>query len=256
MEALILAGGLGTRLRPLLNDRPKSIAPIAGRPFLEYLLQKLRRHGISDIILSVGYQAEMIQAYFGDGSRWDLQLKYSLEDTPLGTAGAVKLAQRLLQGDTFLVLNGDSFFDLDLQDFVTQHHAHGAAASLALASIPNPQRYGTVEINQQGQILRFLEKDSATQTGGQGLISAGVYLFHRTVLDKIPPGKSVSLERETFPALIGERFYGIPYQAFFLDIGIPSDYQKLQDEPGPLLAQISTYRAVPGAGSPDMEIQS
>ncbi|RPI83287.1 MAG: hypothetical protein EHM41_16280, partial [Chloroflexi bacterium] len=235
-KALILAGGLGTRLRPLLNDRPKPMAPIAGKPFLEYLLLQLSHYHVQDIILSIGYQAKLISDYFEDGKRWNLQIQYSYEEQPLGTAGAVKLAEDYLQGDTFLVLNGDSFFNLDLTSFIQQHHSKNAQATIALSAVESSQRYGRIELDQDGQILRFLEKSS--EEGSQhttSLINAGVYLFNRPVLDIIPSGIPVSLEREIFPVLIGRQFYGVPYSAFFIDIGVPEDYLKLQQEPGRLL---------------------
>lgn len=235
MKALILAGGLGTRLRPLLDDRPKPMAPVAGKPFLEYLLLQLSHYHVQDIILSVGYQAKLISNYFEDGKRWNLRIQYSYEEQPLGTAGAVKLAEDYLGEDTFLVLNGDSFFDLDLTSFVQQHYSNKAQATIALSAVESSQRYGTVELDQDGQILRFLEKSGEGSQHTTSLINAGVYLFNRPVLDIIPSGIPVSLEREIFPVLIGRHFYGVPYRAFFIDIGVPEDYLKLQQEPGRLL---------------------
>ncbi|MGH2505219.1 MAG: nucleotidyltransferase family protein [Ktedonobacterales bacterium] len=237
MQALILAGGAGTRLRSVLGDNlNKPMAPIAGKPFLDYLIARLQRQGIDDIILCVGYKADLIQSYFGDGARWGVHLSYSRETDFLGTGGALKLAQDLIYDDLFYVLNGDSFFDVDLDALARFHRNAGAQATLALARVENAARYGAVRLDEEtGRIVEFAEKD---ETPRAGLINGGVYLLTRAALDQTPAGQVCSLEREVFPALLAAgALYGQPFPGFFIDIGVPADYARLQADPSPLDAQ-------------------
>jgi NDP-sugar pyrophosphorylase family protein len=235
MDTLILAGGLGTRMRSVLHGRPKSMATIAARPFIEYLLLQLQKQGVTDVILCLGYQGELIGDYCRHNAPPGLRLRYSYEAMPLGTGGTLKLAEPLIQTAEFLVLNGDSFFDIDLQAFMRCHQRWNARASMALAEVEDRQRYGAVEINQQGEISGFLEKAQA----GRGLINGGIYVLGAEVLALIPPGGAVSLEREIFPQLIGRGFYGVPFQSYFADIGVPEAYLTLQANPGRLLAAVA-----------------
>jgi len=236
MQTVILAGGLGTRLHSLLGGKPKPMAPIAGRPFLEYVLLWLKKYGFTEVILCIGYQGVFIQKYFGQGERWGLNIRYSHEEELRGTAGALKLAQGFIRGENFLVLNGDSFVDLDLNILIYYHRVRKALASIALVKVPNTARYGAVEIDESGKIMRFMEKE---ETKTPGLINGGIYVFQREVLELIPEGRPVSLEREIFPKLIGEGFYGLPFQAYFIDIGVPEDYLRLQADPSRLLMAVN-----------------
>jgi D-glycero-alpha-D-manno-heptose 1-phosphate guanylyltransferase len=232
MRALILAGGAGTRLRSVLGDNlNKPMAPVANKPFLEYLVMCLRKQGISEIILCVGYKADLIQSYFGAGNRWNVRLTYSRETEFLGTGGAVKLAEDLVGDKDFLVLNGDSFFDVDLGKLVRLHDETAATATLALAHVDNSQRFGAVRLDATRRIVGFAEKG---QEARAGLINGGIYVLTRDVLDLIPPRQMCSLEREIFPALIDHKLYGLPCQGFFIDIGVPADYERLQTDPSPL----------------------
>lgn len=232
MQAFVLCGGLGTRLAGMLGEQPKPMAPIAGRPFLEYLLAYLKRHGLREVVLCLGYRAEAIAAHFGDGGALGMRIAYSREDAPLGTGGAFRQAASLLVGDHLLAMNGDSLFDMDLADLVAYHHRQHALATIALAQVPDTSRYGSVEVDPQGRIRRFLEKRAG---GGPGLINSGVYVFQRQVLDRIPAGRAVSLEREVFPGLMGSPFYGLPFAGrYFVDIGVPQDLLSLQADPSPL----------------------
>lgn len=234
MQALILAGGAGTRLRSVLGDNlNKPMAPIAEKPFLEYLVMRLQKQHIEDIILCVGYKADLIQSYFGQGDRWGVRLTYSCETAFLGTGGAVKLAEDLVRGDEFVVLNGDSFFDINLGELVSFHHEAGATATLALARVDNAQRFGAVCLDDTYRITGFVEKDT---TARAHLINGGVYVLTREVLDMIPRGRVCSLEREVFPALIARDLRGRPFSGFFIDIGVPADYERLQADPSPLFA--------------------
>ena len=234
MQALILAGGEGTRLRSVLGENlNKPMAPIAEKPFLEYLVTLLHKQGIDDIILCVGYKAALIESYFGRGDRWGVRLTYSRDTELLGTGGALKLAEHLLLGDEFIMLNGDSFFDVDLGDLARLHYEVGADATLALAQVSNAQRFGAVCLDDERRIIGFTEKDDEVRPG---LINGGIYVLSRDVLRLIPPGRFCSLEREVFPLLMARKLYGQPYQGFFIDIGVPADYERLQADPSPLLA--------------------
>jgi D-glycero-alpha-D-manno-heptose 1-phosphate guanylyltransferase len=234
MQALILAGGEGTRLRSVLGDNlNKPMAPIAGKPFLEYLVVRLQQHHIDQIILCIGYKADLIQSYFGNGDRWGVQLAYSRESELLGTGGAIKLAEDLIRGEEFLVLNGDSFFDVDFGELAQLHRMVGASATLALALVENAQRYGAVSLNDEHRIVSFAEKDSEAHAG---LINGGIYVLTRKVLDMIPTSHNCSLEREVFPALLKDNLYGRPFPGYFIDIGVPADYARLQADPSPLCA--------------------
>lgn len=238
MQALILAGGAGTRLRSVLGDNlNKPMAPIDGKPFLEYLIMRLKQQRIEDIILCVGYKADLIQSYFASGERWGVRLTYSHETDFLGTGGAIKLAQDLVRADEFVVFNGDSYFDVDLHALADFHHrAPGASATLALAQVDNAERYGAVRLDDTTQrIVGFTEKGAGTAHAGR--INGGVYLLTRQVFELMPRGQVCSLERDVFPALVRMgALYGQPFPGFFIDIGVPADYARLQADPSPLCA--------------------
>ncbi len=227
MKVLVLAGGMGTRLRGIVNDRPKPMAPVLSRPFLEYLVSQLKRHGLTDIILCVGYLGEQIEEYFDDGHRWGVHISYSHEKEPLGTGGAIKLARKLVQEENFLVMNGDSFLDVDLNTLIDYHLERKALATIALVETGDPIRYGVVEINENREIESFVEKGHSSRSK---LINGGIYMLNKKVFDYIPEGK-VSLEKEVFPNLIGKGFYGLPVKGFFIDIGVPEAYRMVQENP-------------------------
>jgi NDP-sugar pyrophosphorylase family protein len=232
MKALILAGGMGTRLRPLLPHTAKPMAEVAGRPFLEYLIAHLARHGLREIVICTGYLGDQLRDHFADGRRWGLSIRYCHEERPLGTAGAIKHAEALIGDDpAFLATNGDSFFAADLRALIDFHHDRRARATVALAPVPreDPTRYGRVELDEAGRIRCFVEKGAVAGDGG--LINGGIYLFDRRVLGEIPAGVAVSLEREVFPRLIGKGFYGLALSGFFVDIGLPASYQELRRDP-------------------------
>lgn len=229
MQALILAGGAGTRLRSVLGESlNKPMAPIANRPFLEYLITHLREQNIVDIVLCVGYHADLIQSYFGAGERWGVSVTYSRESDYLGTGGAVKLAEDLIQGEDFLVLNGDSFFDVNVRAMGRFHRTVGAAATLALARVEDAGRFGVARIDDQQAVVGFTEKTGAAEPG---LINGGVYVLRREVLRLMPRGSACSLERDVFPALVGHGLYGYPSAGYFIDIGVPADYRRLEADP-------------------------
>lgn len=219
MKAVILAGGFGTRLQSVVNDLPKPMAPVGGKPFLEYLIAQLVSWDIRDIILSVGYKADVIESYFRDGDRWGVKIRYSREAEPLGTGGALREVCRSIDGATFVLMNGDSFADLDLRGLADFHLRHPSLVTLGLVHHPEISRYGVVKIGEDGRIVSFAEK-----TGGrEGLINSGVYVIQRRLLARIPGG-NVSFEREILPGLVPLGIYGKQEKSFFIDIGVPEDY--------------------------------
>jgi len=224
-KAVLLVGGLGTRLRTVIPSTPKPLARVGNRPFLELLIRQLVGQGIRHLIMCTGYLAEQIEAEFGDGGDLGAIIEYSREPHPLGTAGALKFAQGLLQGATdFLVMNGDSFLELDLRQFMQFHRTHGGWATLAVVPVENAGRYGTVHVDSSNRITKFLEK---TGEAAPGLINAGVYIFSRAILEHIPAGP-VSLEKEVFPRLLDRGVYAAREQGVFIDIGTPADYAQAQ----------------------------
>jgi mannose-1-phosphate guanylyltransferase len=236
VHAIILAGGFGTRLNSLVADRPKPMAEVAGRPFLEYLLLQLRRYGCHDVLLCIGHLGQAVRDYFDSGERWQMAIDYSAEPDARGTAGALKLAEPRLHGETFLVLNGDSLFDISFAPLIEAHSATGALVTLALAQLDDAARYGSVTLDEAGRVTAFVEKGTGQ---GPALINAGVYVVDRGLLDLIVPNRPASLEREIFPALVNRGLYGLPLDGSFVDIGIPADLLALRDSPRRLLNLIS-----------------
>ncbi|MDB5311902.1 MAG: nucleotidyl transferase domain protein [Gemmataceae bacterium] len=223
VSAAILAGGLGTRLRSVVADRPKVLAPVGGRPFLTYLLDQLARTGVRETALLVGYAAGRVQSTFG-ADYAGMRLRYSVEPTPLGTGGAVRLALPLLREDIVLLMNGDSFCDVDLDAVLTFHRGHGGA-SLVLAEVADASRYGRVLAGPDGRVVRFAEKGSGQEAGR---INAGVYVFGRALIESIPPDRPVSLERDVLPGWVATgRVRGFP-GGRFIDIGTPESYAEAE----------------------------
>jgi NDP-sugar pyrophosphorylase family protein len=235
-KAVLLVGGLGTRLRSLVPSAPKPLAPVGDRPFLELLIRQLIRQEILHLVMCSGYLADQIEAEFGDGRDLGVSIEYSKETQPLGTAGAVKLAQSLLEGVTeFLVMNGDSFLEIDLGQLRKFHLAHGGLATVAVVHVDNAGRYGTVLADSSHRVTEFREK---TGNKSPGLINAGVYVFSRSLLDQIPAGPG-SLEKDVFPQILDQGVYAAEQRGMFIDIGTPGDYARAQV----LLDRV--YRAMP-----------
>ena len=221
MQALVLAGGEGTRLRPLTHSVPKPVIPLAGRPFLSFMLDWLGRHGVDDAILSCGFKSDAVQAVLGD-RHGGIGLHYVVENEPLGTAGPVRLAaDRGLVEDRLLVLNGDTLTDIDLSAEVEQHERTGAVATLALVAVGDTSSYGVVPTTGDGQVEAFLEKTDSPPTDR---INAGAYVLEPSVIDAIPAGRMVSFEREVFPALVGDGLYGYLADGYWIDIGTRDRY--------------------------------
>jgi mannose-1-phosphate guanylyltransferase len=230
VKAIILVGGEGLRLRPLTCNLPKPMVPIVNRPFLEHMVEHLKRHHIDEIILAICYLPDRIQSHFGDGSGFGVKLSYAVERTPLGTGGAVKNSERFLN-DTFLVFNGDIFSDLNLTDMVTFHRAHKAKVTIALTPVDDPTAYGVVELDSQNRVKGFVEKPSRDKVTSN-LINAGIYVIEPELLGQIPSGVHSMLERGLFPDIVkrGIAFYGYQSHAYWLDTGKPSDYFKLHHD--------------------------
>jgi len=223
MQAVILVGGEGTRLRPLTSTVPKPVVPLVDRPFIGYMLEWLESHGVDDVVLSMGYLATALRNVLGDGSAYGLRIRYVEEPDPRGTAGALKFAESLLD-ERFLMLNGDVLTDMDLTAQLGQHERTGATATLALVPVPDPSAYGLVRTEPDGAVRGFVEKPSPDQVD-TNLISAGAYVLERSVLDLIPPDAAVSIEREVWPRLVGDGLYGFAQEtAYWLDIGTPERY--------------------------------
>lgn len=227
MKAVILAGGEGTRLRPLTYETPKPMMPVLNRPFLEHTIAHLKKYQVESIILAVSYLPEVIQHYFNDSSNLGVKLTYSIENTPLGTAGAVKNAQRHLDS-TFAVLNGDIFSDLDVADMVAFHRSKRAKATIALTWVDNPSAFGVVETDNEGRVKQFIEKPSPNQVT-TNWINAGVYILEPEVLEHVPPNTRYMFERGLFPLLLelGEPVYSYPFNGYWLDMGTPEKYLQL-----------------------------
>ncbi|MBI2861132.1 MAG: NDP-sugar synthase [Chloroflexi bacterium] len=224
MKAVILVGGEGTRLRPLTCNIPKAIVPVLNRPFLEHQLLYLRRHGVTDVILAMGYLPDPVRECLGNGSQLGVKLTYLVESSPMGTAGAVKNAGQLLDGP-FLVLNGDIITGIDLSAMIAQHRDSGARVSIALTPVDNPTVFGVVETDGQGRVRRFLEKPGWDQVT-TNLINAGIYMLEPEVLGMVPPSTRSMFERDVFPALVeaGDPVFAFPSDAYWIDIGTPEKY--------------------------------
>jgi mannose-1-phosphate guanylyltransferase len=224
VQALILVGGEGTRLRPLTSTVPKPVVTLVDRPFMAYMLEWLRGHGVDDVILSCGFMADGVREVLGDGSALGVRLRYVEEPEPLGTGGALKYAEDLLD-ERFFMLNGDVLSDMDLTAQLRQHVQTGARATLALMAVDDPSAFGLVRRHPDGSVKQFLEKPSADQVLDTNLVNAGAYILEREVLGGMAPaGTRISIEREVFPTLVDKGLYGYEATGYWLDIGTPQRY--------------------------------
>jgi mannose-1-phosphate guanylyltransferase len=226
MKAVILVGGEGTRLRPLTCNIPKAIVPILNQPFLEHLAGYLREHGITDVILAMGYLPDQIQGSLGDGTQMGVRLTYVMEESPLGTAGAVKNAESFLDGPV-VVFNGDILTDIDLSAMIKRHREVKPKVSIALTPVENPTIYGVVETDTGGMVQRFVEKPGWDEVT-TNMINAGIYILEPDVLELIPPSTPTMFENYLFPLLLerGQPILGYPSDAYWIDIGTPEKYLK------------------------------
>jgi mannose-1-phosphate guanylyltransferase len=224
LQAIVLVGGEGTRLRPLTYGTPKPMVPIMGVPFLARTMERLYEAGIRDVILPAGYMPEAITQYFGDGSQLGMKITYVIEETPLGTAGALKNVEEYITGP-FFVLNGDILTSLDLRAMMAEHERKGGIGLLHLIRVEDPSSFGCVVHDADGRISSFVEKPPR-ETAPTNEINAGTYLFEREILDMIPGGRNVSIERETFPEVIasGQGLYAYTTSDYWIDLGRPEQY--------------------------------
>ncbi|MCF8228746.1 MAG: nucleotidyltransferase family protein [Bacteroidales bacterium] len=226
-EAIILAGGLGTRLRSVVSDKPKSMAVINGRPFLDYQIKYLESWGIDHVILSVGYKREIIQNYFGEQFS-SVKIDYAVEEEPLGTGGGIKNALPYMKGRNVLVFNGDTFFEVNLKRVFDYQRIKDADVTLVLRFVDDVSRYGCVEMDEERQITGFTEKGGKS---GEGFINGGVYYFAKNYLLDFDLPDKFSIEKDFFEKYCKEeRFFGFKCHGYFLDIGIPEDYKKAHEE--------------------------
>ena len=222
MQALVLAGGEGTRLRPLTLTTPKPVLPLAGRPFLTFMLDWLHGHGVDEVVLSLGFLSDAVHAVLGD-IQSGMRLRYVTEDEPLGTAGPVRLAaDEGILADRFFVLNGDVLTDMDLTAELARHEQTGAAGTLALIEVDDVASYGVVPTDDEQRVLEFREKSPGPAPTNR--INAGAYILERSVVDLIPAGRAVSFEREVFPQMVGHGLYGWAADGYWIDIGTPERY--------------------------------
>ncbi|PMQ02111.1 MAG: nucleotidyltransferase [Dictyoglomus sp. NZ13-RE01] len=226
MKALILAGGKGMRLLPLTKVLPKPMVPIVNKPFLHHLIEYLKSYGINEIILSLGYKGEEIKKYFDDGKNFGVKIYYVEENTPLGTGGAIKNAEDLID-DQIIIFNGDILTDIDLEDLINYHKAKKGLVTIALTRVEDPSQYGVVLLDESSQIKSFIEKPKKEEAPSN-LINAGIYVFEKEILNYIPKGREVSLEKEIYPVLLKENIpiYGFEFDGYWLDIGNLHKYLK------------------------------
>lgn len=225
MQAVILAGGLGTRLRSVIHDLPKPLAPVNARSFLERQMDMLIAAGFQQFVLCVGYRHELIETHLGDGATRGVRIVYSVESDPMGTAGALRLARPHLQ-DTFLVINGDTFWATDLAQLLQAHRTSGTAATIGLVHVPDAGRFGHVTLDDQSLITWFNEKGAS----GPGLINAGVYIFTGAAWDYFTDESPLSLEKQVLPAMVRRRLVrGCPLEGYHIDIGTPEGYAQFQE---------------------------
>ena len=231
MKGIIIAGGLGTRLRPLTYLRPKPLVPVANRPFLEYQVALLRKHGIDDIVFATNYMADKIEAHFGDGSRFGVRMRCALENEPLGTGGAIRNAADFFPGEAVAVFNGDVLTDFDIGKILAFHAEKKSIATVTLAEVPSPHPFGVLILNDAGRVLEWNEPSEETKKAlavdqdvvptGKDFINAGFYVLEPEFIARIEPGVKLSVERDIYPKLLAEQgpMYGIAPGGFWMDVG-------------------------------------
>jgi mannose-1-phosphate guanylyltransferase len=227
VKAVILVGGQGTRLRPLTYNTPKPMVPVLNVPFLEHVIRNLKEHNVTEIVLAQHYLAESMTRYFGDGGKLGVKLYYVMEDSPRGTAGAVKNVEDFLNS-TFFVLNGDIFHNRDFTNMLKFHHRHRAKATIVLSPVEDPIHFGVIETNTRQRVKRFLEKPKPEEVT-TNMINAGTYVLDPAVLKRIPPDTRFSFERDVFPQMLtdGEPVYAYPTDNYWMDTGTPEKYLQL-----------------------------
>src|SRR5947207_2850198 len=220
MKAVVMAGGEGTRLRPLTSHRPKPLAPVLNKPIMEHIILLLKDHGITEIVVTLHYLADEIEGYFGDGSEWGVKLHYSVEDTPLGTAGSVKQAEDLLRDDTFVIVSGDALTDIDLTKAIEFHTRKESLATIVLSHVPNPLEFGVVITDDEGRIRRFLEKPSWGEVFSD-TVNTGMYVLEPSVFDYMEPARPYDWSQDIFPQILREEkpLFGYVMEDYWCELG-------------------------------------
>lgn len=228
MQAVIIAGGKGTRLQPLTFGTPKPMLPLLDRPFLDWMVGRCQRAGITDILMNVRYQAEQIQAYFGDGEAFGVKIRYVVEETALDTAGAMKLAEPYYTGEPLVVFNADILTDLDLEALIKTHHTTQAQATLALTHVKDPTAFGLVELADDQSVKAFREKPTAEEAAQLNIdtVNAGTYVLNPEIFTQYPSNQPLSFERQVFPDLLAQqqRVTGFVWDGYWMDLGTPAKY--------------------------------
>jgi mannose-1-phosphate guanylyltransferase/phosphomannomutase len=249
VKAVVMAGGEGTRLRPMTANQPKPMLPIVNRPIMEHVLALLRRHGFAETVVTVQFLAAMVRNYFGDGEDFGMRLQYATEETPLGTAGSVKNAQEALRDEPFLVISGDALTDIDLSALVEFHKKNGALATVALTRVPNPLEFGIIISGDDGRIQRFLEKPTWGQVFSD-TVNTGIYVMEPEILDEFPPGEAADWSGDIFPRLLerGAPLYGWVADGYWEDVGTHESYLRAQADvlSGKVSAEIDGFEVSPG----------
>jgi len=249
MKAVVMAGGEGSRLRPLTSNRPKPLVPVGNVPIMEHILGLLKRHGFNDVVATLYYLGEEIEAYFEDGSDFDVRIRYSRETGPLGTAGSVKRAEHLLDGEPFLVISGDALTDCDLTAAVAFHRAKGAAATLVLYRVPTPLEFGVVITDADGRVERFLEKPSWSEVFSD-TVNTGIYIIEPEVLARMESDRPYDWSGDVFPAMLeaGEPIYGFVMDGYWADVGNLTQYREAQEDLLMGKVQLPLGGAIPSGG--------
>jgi NDP-sugar pyrophosphorylase family protein len=229
MKAVIMAGGEGTRLRPLTARRPKPLAPVMNLPIMEHSVNLLRQHGITDILFTLYYMADEIEGYFGDGSRWGVKFQSAIQDTPLGTAGGLMLKKEFLSDETFIIISGDALTDLDITRALQFHRDRQSEATLVLSQVPNPLEFGVVITDEVGRIRRFLEKPSWGEVFSD-TVNTGMYILEPSVLERMELGQNYDWSQDIFPAMLaeGRSIHGYIMDGYWCDVGNLNQYREAQ----------------------------
>jgi len=229
VRAVVLVGGFGTRLRPLTLNMPKQMLPIVGKPMIEHVVENLASHGVTEVVLSLGFAPDVFQSAYPEGHCNGVPIQYAIEPEPLDTAGAIRFAADSANiEETFLVLNGDVLTDLDIQSLISFHEEAGAEASIHLTTVDDPSRYGVVPTDERGQVLGFIEKPLA-EDSPTNWINAGTYILEPSVLNRITQGRRVSIEKETFPSLASDSaLFAFQSESYWIDTGTPATYIQAQ----------------------------
>lgn len=253
MKAVVMAGGEGTRLRPMTSSMPKPLLPVANRPIMEHVLRLLKRHGLSETVVTVQFLASLVKNYFGDGEELGMELTYANEEKPLGTAGSVKNAEEALKDDAFLVISGDALTDFDLTDLIAFHKEKGALVTVCLTRVPNPLEFGITIVDEEGKVERFLEKPTWGQVFSD-TVNTGIYVMEPEVFDYVEADTSVDWSGDVFPQLMkeGKPIYGYIAEGYWEDVGTHESYVKAQADvlEGKVDVDLDGFEISPECGSP------